>query len=300
LETGKAWRNERLTPNGFFFNLMSRSSYPPLKSLSQNFLRNEAQARDLVKRLLLTPQDRMVELGAGQGAMTFLLAERVSQVLAVEIDAGHALELQEKVLQSGANNIEVLHQDLLKTDWQEWFRRLDHPFVVVGNLPYHISTPILFKIIENRPIIKAAYVMLQKEVADRLLAHSGTKEYGVLTILIGYYVQVRSLMQLKPGSFFPRPKVSSTFVQLNFRQEPSPGIADEDLFRWVVRSSFAQRRKQIKNALTADDRFPAELIGKALEMNQTDPQCRGETLPIEKFVTLSNILADLQKEGAKV
>jgi 16S rRNA (adenine1518-N6/adenine1519-N6)-dimethyltransferase len=278
---------------------MSRSSFPPLKSLSQNFLRNEAQARELVGRLPLDPQDRVVELGAGQGAMTSLLAEKVSRVLAVEIDAGHAGDLQEKVFQSGEKNIEVLHQDLLKTDWQEWFRHLNNSFVVVGNLPYHISTPILFKIIENRTIIKAAYVMLQKEVADRLLAQPGTKEYGVLTILIGYYVQVRSLMQLKPGSFFPRPKVSSTFVELNFRREPSPGIEDEDLFRWVVRSSFAQRRKQIKNALTADARFPAELIGRALELNQTDPQCRGETLTVEKFVNLSNIMADLQKEGDK-
>ncbi len=248
-------------------------------------------------RLPLTPQDRVVELGAGQGAMTFLLAERVSQVLAVEIDAGHATELQEKVLQSGEKNIEVLHQDLLKTDWQEWFNRLNQLFIVVGNLPYHISTPILFKIIESRSIIQAAYVMLQKEVADRLLAQPGTKEYGVLTILIGYYVRVRSLMQLKPGSFFPRPKVSSTFVELDFRQEPSPGIEDPDLFRWVVRSSFGQRRKQLKNALTADARFPTELIVKALELNQTDPQCRGETLTVEKFVNLSNILADLQKEG---
>jgi 16S rRNA (adenine1518-N6/adenine1519-N6)-dimethyltransferase len=275
---------------------MDRSSYPPLKSLSQNFLRNETQARHLIDRLRLTPQDRVVELGAGQGAMTFLLAEKVSRVLAVEIDAGHATELQEKVFQSGEKNIEVLHQDLLKTDWQEWFRRMNHPFLVVGNLPYHISTPILFKIIENRSIIKAAYVMLQKEVADRLLAPSGTKEYGVLTILIGYYVQIRSLMQLKPGSFFPRPKVSSTFVEITFRQDPTPRIEDQDLFRWVVRSAFAQRRKQIKNALTADDRFSAPLIAKALDLNQTDPQSRGETLTIAQFVTLSNILADLQKE----
>ncbi|MBI4764521.1 MAG: hypothetical protein HY787_07945 [Deltaproteobacteria bacterium] len=140
-------------------------------------------------------------------------------------------------------------------------------------------------------------MMLQKEVADRLLAPSGTKEYGVITVLIGYYLRVRSLMQLKPGSFFPRPKVSSTFVELNFRQEPTPRIEDEDLFRWVVRSSFAQRRKQIKNALTADARFPIGVIAKALEMNQTDPQCRGETLTIEEFVNLSNILSDLPKQG---
>jgi 16S rRNA (adenine1518-N6/adenine1519-N6)-dimethyltransferase len=278
---------------------MNRSPYPPLKFLSQNFLRNETQAKHLVNQFPLTSLDKVVELGAGRGVLTFLLAERVSRVLAVEIDAGLSTELLEKVLLSGKKNIEVLHEDLLKTDWKEWFRTLDGPFSIVGNLPYHISTPILFKIIENRSIIKAAYVMLQKEVADRLLAQPGTKEYGVLTILIGYYVQVRSLMQLKPGAFFPRPKVSSTFVEMVFRQDLTPRIEDEDLFRWVVRSSFAQRRKQIKNALTADARFPSELIGKALEINQTDPQCRGETLTIKKFVNLSNILADLDKEGVE-
>jgi 16S rRNA (adenine1518-N6/adenine1519-N6)-dimethyltransferase len=274
---------------------MSQSAYPALKSLSQNFLRNEAQARHLVDQLPLTSSDTVVELGAGRGAMTFLLAGKASRILAVEIDAGHSAELKEKVSETGRKNIEVLHQDLLKTDWKEWSGILGGPFSVVGNLPYHISTPILFKIIENRPIIKAAYVMLQKEVADRLLAHSGTKEYGVITILIGYYAQIRSIMQLKPGSFFPRPKVSSTFVQITFRQDLAPGIEDQDLFRWVVRSSFAQRRKQIKNALTADDRFSAPLIEKALDLNQTDPQSRGETLTIAQFVSLSNILANLQQ-----
>jgi 16S rRNA (adenine1518-N6/adenine1519-N6)-dimethyltransferase len=274
---------------------MNRSSYPPLKSLSQNFLRNETQAKNLVDRLPLTSLDTVVELGAGQGALTFLLAEKVSRVLAVEIDAGLSAELKEKMLLAGKKNIKVVHEDLLKTDWTEWFKTLNGPFSIVGNLPYHISTPILFKVIENRPIIKAAYVMLQKEVADRLLAQPGTKEYGVITILIGYYARIQSLLQLKPGSFFPRPKVSSTFIELLFRQEPTTKVEDQDLFQWTVRSSFAQRRKQIKNALSAEARFPALLIAKALEMNQTDPQCRGETLTIGQFVTLSNTLADLLK-----
>jgi len=276
---------------------MNRSSYPPLKSLSQIFLRNETQAKNLVDRLPLTSLDTVVELGAGQGALTFLLAEKVSRVLAVEIDAGRSAELKEKVLHVGKKNIEVVHEDLLKTDWNEWFKTLNGPFSIVGNLPYHISTPILFKVIENRMIIKAAYVMLQKEVADRLLAQPGTKEYGLITILIGYYARIQSLLQLKPGSFFPRPKVSSTFIELLFRQEPTPKIEDQNLFKWLVRSSFAQRRKQIKNALTADARFPAPLIVRALEWNQTDPQCRGETLTIAQFVTLSNVLNGLIKES---
>jgi len=276
---------------------MNRSSYPPLKSLSQIFLRNETQAKIQVDRLPRPSLDTVVELGAGQGALTFLLAEKVSRVLAVEIDAGRSAELKEKVLHVGKKNIEVVHEDLLKTDWNEWFKTLNGPFSIVGNLPYHISTPILFKVIENRMIIKAAYVMLQKEVADRLLAQPGTKEYGLITILIGYYARIQSLLQLKPGSFFPRPKVSSTFIELLFRQEPTPKIEDQNLFKWLVRSSFAQRRKQIKNALTADARFPAPLIVRALEWNQTDPQCRGETLTIAQFVTLSNVLNGLIKES---
>ena len=106
-------------------------------------------------------------------------------------------------------------------------------------------------------------------------------------------------MKLKPGAFFPRPKVSSTFLKMVFRPEPAPKIKDEDLFRWVVRSAFAQRRKQIKNALIADDRFPVDQIASALEANQTDPQSRGETLTIAQFVNLSNILANLQRGGIK-
>jgi 16S rRNA (adenine1518-N6/adenine1519-N6)-dimethyltransferase len=290
-------RTPNLEPRTFFFlNSMSRSLYPPLKSLSQNFLRDETTTKHLVDHLPLTSQAVVVELGAGRGAITFLLADRVSRVLAVEIDAGLARELQKRVGDAEKKNIEVVHKDLLKMDWGEWFKIFKGPFTLVGNLPYHISTPVLFKIIEHRSIIRAAFVMLQKEVADRLLAQPGTKEYGVLTVLIGYYVKVRSLMQLKPGAFFPRPKVSSTFLEMVFRPETVPKIKDEDLFRWVVRSAFAQRRKQIKNALSADARFPSEIITQALKMNKTDSQSRGETLTIAQFVTLSNFLATLPKK----
>jgi 16S rRNA (adenine1518-N6/adenine1519-N6)-dimethyltransferase len=269
---------------------MNGPSYPPLKSLSQNFLRHETTAQNMVNKLSLTRKDVVVELGAGRGALTFFLAEKVSRVLAVEIDAGHSQELKEKVDRSGKDNIEVIHSDLLKADWRDWFDRLGGPFYIIGNLPYHISTPTLFKIVENRSFLEAAFVMLQKEVADRLLAKPGTKEYGVLTILIGTYVRARALMQLSPGSFYPKPRVSSTFVEIRFR-EATPGIKNEDLFQWLVRSAFGQRRKQIKNALTADGRFPASIITRVLEMNQIDLQSRGEILTINQFVSLSNTLA---------
>lgn len=272
---------------------MMRESFPPLKSLSQNFLRNGAVAENLVKKIPLSKDDAVVELGAGRGAITFLLADRVSKIAAVEIDAGHSSELKSKVLESGRTNIEVIHSDLMKTDWSEWGEILQVPFIVVGNLPYHISTPILFKIIENRSLLKAAYVMLQKEVANRLLGLPGTKEYGVLTVLIGHYARIRSLMVLGPGSFFPKPRVSSAFVELLFKADGSPPLRDEGLFRWVVRTAFGQRRKQIKNALTAPGRFDPEMIAKALELTRIDSQSRGEILTDVQFIELANNLDSL-------
>jgi 16S rRNA (adenine1518-N6/adenine1519-N6)-dimethyltransferase len=267
-------------------------AYPPLKALSQNFLRSETLARNLVGKLSFDPDDVVVELGAGRGAMTFLLSPNVARLLAVEIDAGHCLELKEKIKEQGLGNVEVLHSDLLKADWKDWFDWAKGPFGIVGNLPYHISTPILFKIIAHRSLLKKAYVMLQKEVASRLLAQPGTKEYGVITVLIGYYARVKPVMQLGPNSFFPRPKVASTFVELSFRSDLIPEISDAKLFSWVVHAAFGQRRKQIRNALTADGRFPLPLILDSLEQHHLDPRCRGEILTISQFADLANTLAE--------
>jgi 16S rRNA (adenine1518-N6/adenine1519-N6)-dimethyltransferase len=273
---------------------MGSKPYPPLKVLSQNFLRHQAQAKNLVDKLGLSPSDAVVELGAGRGAMTFLLARKVARLLAVEIDAGHCLELTEKIKAQGLDHVTVLHADLLKADWQEWFTWAGKPFGIVGNLPYHISTPILFKIIEHRSILQRAQVMLQKEVANRLMARPGTKDYGVLSVLIGYYAMVKPVMQLSPGSFFPKPKVASTFVELTFRDAAAMvEIREEKLFQWVVHAAFGQRRKQIKNALTADTRFPLSVILQALEENRIDPQSRGEILTISQFAALSNTLTAL-------
>jgi len=266
---------------------------PPLKALGQNFLRHPDTARRILNALPLESGDAVVELGAGQGALTFLLGEKAGTVLALEVDAGLAEQLTEKVRESGRGNIRVLHEDMLKSDWGQWREVLKQSFWIVGNLPYQLSTAVLFRIIAFRSILKGAYVMLQKEVADRLLGRPGQKAYGLLTVLIGYYAEIRPLLQLGPGSFFPRPKVSSTFVEICFRQTLQPEIRDEASFQWAVRAAFGQRRKQLKNALTADGRFPAAVIREALGRVEVDPSARGETLSIERFVLLANALAEL-------
>jgi 16S rRNA (adenine1518-N6/adenine1519-N6)-dimethyltransferase len=263
----------------------------PLKSLGQNFLRYPDTAQRILNALPLDPGDAVVELGAGQGAITFLLGEKAGSVLALEVDAGLADQLSEKIRERGRENIRVLHEDMLKADWGSWWEDLQQPFWIVGNLPYQLSTAVLFRVIEFRSILKGAYVMLQKEVADRLLGQPGQKAYGLMTVLIGYYAEVKPLLQLGPGSFFPRPKVSSTFVEIRFRETLQPEIRDEALFQWTVRAAFGQRRKQLKNALTADGRFPAAVIQEALDRVAVDPSARGETLSIERFVRLANALA---------
>ncbi len=195
---------------------------PPLKSLGQNFLRHPDTARRILEALPIESGDAVVELGAGQGALTFLLGAKAGTVLALEIDAGLAALLAEKVREAGQENIRVSHADMLKADWGQWLEVLKGPFWIVGNLPYQLSTAVLFRIIEFRSILKGAYVMLQKEVADRLLGRPGQKAYGLLTVLIGYYAEVQPLLQLGPGSFFPRPKVSSTFLELRLRKTLEP------------------------------------------------------------------------------
>lgn len=269
------------------------NTLPPLKSLGQNFLRHPDTARRILDALPIKPGEAVVELGAGQGALTFLLGEKAGSVLALEIDAGLAARLEEKVRESGLTRIQVRHEDMLKADWGQWLQILQGPFWIVGNLPYQLSTAVLFRIIEFRSILKGAYVMLQKEVADRLLGRPGQKVYGLLTVLIGYHAEIRPLLQLGPGSFFPRPKVSSTFVELRFREKLQPEILDEALFQWTVRSAFGQRRKQLKNALTADGRFPVAVILEALGRAEVDPSARGETLAIERFVHLANALSGI-------
>jgi 16S rRNA (adenine1518-N6/adenine1519-N6)-dimethyltransferase len=275
---------------------MPSKALPPLKFLSQNFLRSPVLAEKLVGSFRLTKADDVVELGSGQGALTFLLAERARTVLAIEIDAGLCARLQERVLESGRNNIVIRHQDLLREDWQEWHALLGGPFHLVGNLPYHISTAILFRIVAYRPLIRRAYIMLQKEVADRLVGKPGEKTYGVMTVLIGYHAEVRALMHLGPNAFYPRPRVASTLVEISFRSVPEPPVDDEEVFTWLVRSAFGQRRKQLKNALGAGGRFGLSILTQALEENEIDSRDRAERLTVSQFVNLANTLARIEKQ----
>ena len=264
------------------------------KRFAQHFL-EAAWVNKLVAAAGITPDDAVVEIGPGRGAITRPLAERCRRLLAIEVDRDLAAELEA----NKPANVTVVTGDVLSVDLvpilMDWLGAPPGPsnqFRIVGNLPYNISSPILFRLIElagETRGVRDALLMLQKEVADRLIAKVGTGDYGVLTVLTTLHADVTRLLSLPPGAFRPPPKVHSAVVRLTFRP-PKAHIADLDAFVRMVRTTFTQRRKTVGNALKP---FASE-TGKdgvaVLRELGIDPQRRPETLALAEFAALSNAL----------
>jgi 16S rRNA (adenine1518-N6/adenine1519-N6)-dimethyltransferase len=266
----------------------------PRKRFAQHFL-EAAWVTKLVAAAGITPDDSVVEIGPGRGAITRPLAEQCKQLLAIEVDRDLAADLEA----NKPPNVTVVTGDVLSVDLvpilTEWLGEPPSPssrFRVVGNLPYNISSPILFRLIElagRTGGVRDALLMLQKEVADRLVASVGTGDYGVLTVLTTLHADVKRVLSLPPGAFRPPPKVHSAVVRLAFRP-PKVQIDDPDAFVRMVRTTFTQRRKTVGNALKA---FASE-TGKdgvaVLREVGIDPQRRPETLQLAEFAAVSNTL----------
>jgi 16S rRNA (adenine1518-N6/adenine1519-N6)-dimethyltransferase len=249
------------------------------KRFGQHFLIDRACIERILDAIDPRPGERVVEIGPGLGALTESLLERTGRLDVVEIDRQLAGRLQALHAPSRLN---VHVEDALKFD----FRALGQGLRIVGNLPYNISSPILFRLGEHADAIIDAHVMLQKEVVDRMQAAPGSREYGRLTVMIGYRFHVERLFYVGAGSFRPQPQVESAFVRLRPRAPLTWPARDERLFARVVAAAFGQRRKTLRNALSnlvTQERLRAEGF---------DPQARGETLSIERFVALANALAD--------
>lgn len=263
----------------------------PRKSMGQHFLTDPNVGAMILRRGEFRPQDRIVEIGAGLGALTIPLALRTKHVLAVEPDTRIALLLKNELLASGVSNVTIIEKDILECDMEAIAKASDTRLKVVGNLPYHISSQVLIHLINFRKSIDRAILMFQKEVAERLLAQPGTKAYGRLSVLIQYCASVYSVGQVCASSFYPRPKVDSEVVDMSF-PDPTPfSVADERFFFDILRAAFGKRRKMLKNALINSDLGfgESQLLG-ALERAPIDPQRRAETLSVEEFVRLANVL----------
>lgn len=264
------------------------------KSLGQNFLVDPNILRNITEFAGLTKETGVIEIGPGIGALTEHLARTAGKVSAFEIDQ-RLLPILEDTL-SPYSNVNVIHEDVLKADVKAVMKEEfsdNQDVMVVANLPYYVTTPIILKLLETNLPIRGIVVMLQKEVGDRIAARPGTKEYGSLSIAIQYYTVAETVMVVPKTVFMPQPNVDSTVIRMTLREEPAVKTLDEKHFFKVVRISFAQRRKNILNNLISglqDGKARKADISEALQEAGIDPSRRGETLSIAEFGALSDAL----------
>ncbi|SCC42620.1 MULTISPECIES: 16S rRNA (adenine(1518)-N(6)/adenine(1519)-N(6))-dimethyltransferase RsmA [Priestia] len=264
------------------------------KSLGQNFLIDTNILNRIVDHAELTDETGAIEIGPGIGALTEQLAKRAKKVLAFEIDQ-RLLPILADTL-SPYPHAKVIHQDVLKANLKETlaqeFEGIED-LMVVANLPYYVTTPILMKLLEEQIPVRGIVVMLQKEVAERIAAKPGTKDYGSLSIAIQYYTEAETVMVVPKTVFNPQPNVDSAVIRLIRRNEPAVKVENEAFFFKVVRASFGQRRKTILNNLVnnlPNGKANKAAIEQALSEASVDPKRRGETLSIEEFGKLSDEL----------
>ncbi|WP_422121792.1 16S rRNA (adenine(1518)-N(6)/adenine(1519)-N(6))-dimethyltransferase RsmA [Planococcus sp. X10-3] len=274
--------------------IMAKHGLKVKKSLGQNFLIDPNILRKIVNQADLTKQSAVIEIGPGIGALTEHLARAAGKVLAFEIDQ-RLLPVLDDTL-SPYDNISIIHSDILKADVEEAIEKELAGYddiVVVANLPYYVTTPIIMKLLMEKLPIRGMVVMLQKEVAERITAKPGTKAYGSLSIAIQYYTEAEMALTVPKSVFMPQPNVDSAVIRMTKRTTPQVEVIDEDFFFKVTRGSFVQRRKTIFNNLQAvmpDGKEKKELILKALEEAGIEPARRGETLSIKEFGGLADKL----------
>ncbi|HLT92893.1 MAG TPA: 16S rRNA (adenine(1518)-N(6)/adenine(1519)-N(6))-dimethyltransferase RsmA [Woeseiaceae bacterium] len=251
----------------------------PRKRFGQHFLHDPHYIGRIVSAVAPAPGDRLVEIGPGRGAITVPLARSGAELCALEVDRDLAALLRERF--AGMDNVTIVEADALEFD----FAALGSDLRVVGNLPYNISTPLLFRLIGFRGHLRDLHFMLQKEVVDRMAAAPGTRAYGRLTVMLGCYMTVERLFDVPPGAFVPPPRVTSAVVRLRPRPQGEVRIADEALLSRLVTQAFSRRRKTLRNALKGMA-APEDLGAAGL-----DPGIRPEAVPVPAWVALANRLA---------
>lgn len=263
----------------------------PKKRLGQNFLVHERVIESILRLLDLLPEDQILEIGPGLGFLTRRLAERAHQVYAVEIDPKLIAWLKRTSL-AAYPTVRLIHDDILKVRLDQILP--DHKVKLVGNLPYSISTPVLFRLLEWRRHFASLVLMVQKEVADRIASGPGTKAYGRLSVWCQVHGRIVEKVPVAPEAFFPRPKVRSTIFKLELYPEPLVGVEDLARLRGVVRAAFGQRRKTLANNLAASLKGDRQDVEAFLRREQIDPRRRGETLSIDEFIRITHAL---KREG---
>jgi len=306
-------------------NFLKKSGIRPKKRLGQNFLIDEHVLERIITAAEVTGDDLVLEIGAGLGHLTSKLAEVAKRVIAIELDDVLFAELQMSMGQWGKGargqvvallpscpfailslsfpNVELIKADVLKLDLAELLQSDSREHTkIVANLPYYITTPILLKILGLRSLIQTCVLMVQEEVAQRIVAKAGNRTYGSLSVVVNYHAEPEIVLKVPATSFYPCPKVDSALLLLRMRETPKCLVKSEELFFRVVRGAFQHRRKTLRNALIHSGSvrllpnglsIPSEILDAAFSKLQLDSQRRGEALSIAEFADLANCLHEI-------
>ncbi|WLR58032.1 16S rRNA (adenine(1518)-N(6)/adenine(1519)-N(6))-dimethyltransferase RsmA [Guptibacillus hwajinpoensis] len=282
--------------------ILSKHGFTFKKSLGQNFLIDSNVLTKIVDQAKLSPNSGAIEIGPGIGALTEKLAKQAKKVVAFEIDQ-RLLPILEDTL-SPYPHVHIRHSDVLEADVrqviEEEFEE-GQDLMVVANLPYYVTTPILMKLLEEKLPVRGIVVMIQKEVAERIAAKPGSKEYGSLSLAVQYHAVAKTALTVPKTVFVPKPNVDSSVLHLELRQEPPVDLLNEAYFFEVIRASFGQRRKtllnNLQNNLLSKEQKP--MIEEVLQETGIDGTRRGETLSMEEFAALSNAFYNRKNEAKK-
>ena len=262
------------------------------KKFGQNFLIDEHVLEKIISAAGIGPDDFVVEIGPGIGTMTQYLAHAARGVAAVEIDKALIPILQDTL--SAYDNVTVINEDVLKVDLKELAEKMNEgrPVKVVANLPYYITTPIIMGLFESRVPVESITVMVQKEVAERMQAGPGTKDYGALSLAVQYYAEPYIVANVPPNCFMPRPNVGSAVIRLQVHKNPDIRVKDESLMFRIIRASFNQRRKTLQNSLSHDPQLgiSKEVVARILEEMGLSATIRGEALSLQQFAQFSDLV----------
>lgn len=263
------------------------------KKLGQNFITNREVAKDIVSGAEAT-NSIVIEIGPGIGTLTALLAKEARAVIAIELDDRLIPILEDRF--SSYDNVKIIHSDVLEIDLNEVIGEATKKFgksevKIIGNLPYYITTPIIVSLLKAKIPARSITIMIQKEVAERIIAEPGSKKCGAITYLAHYYSKPRLICEVDKENFYPMPKVDSAVIKLDIREKPAISVANEELFFKIIKAGFMQRRKTLVNSISHGGQFDKAEITNALETLGIDLKRRAETLTLHEFTSLTTILA---------
>lgn len=299
MQRGVETMNKRLSSHSATMDLVKKHGFKFTKSLGQNFLIDDNIVDKIVAGAGIGPGDKIIEVGPGIGTLTREMASRAQNLMAVEIDK-NLIPILEDTLED-YDNVKIVNEDIIKADIRGLIDENlgGGPVKLVANLPYYITTPIIMRFLEENINVTDIVVMVQKEVAERMNAQPGGKDFGALSVAVQYYCDTEIVDKVPRHLFVPQPNVDSIVIALRVRPERKYKVDDEDLYFKVVKAAFGQRRKTLLNSISSMGNLAKDQVKEALDEAGIDPKRRGETLSLDEFAILSNVIGNKLKETVK-